>query len=75
MFTREDILGWTRKQPFQPFAIKISSGEVFEIAHPDMIIPTRSSLYLGKPEREARDPAVDRVIQVALVHVTQIESI
>jgi hypothetical protein len=33
--TREDVLQWLRREPFEPFQIHTSGGRVFEVLHPE----------------------------------------
>jgi len=36
-----------KKQPFQPVRIVTSSGQTYEIRHPEMAFLTRSSILIG----------------------------
>ena len=33
--TREDVLQWLQRAPFEPFQIHTSVGRVFEVLHPE----------------------------------------
>ena len=36
-----------RKRPFEPFRLVMSSGESYEVRHPEMAILTRSDMFVG----------------------------
>jgi len=55
-----------RRQPFEPLAIHLSSGEVHEVRHPECIA-------IGKTRVAITDPARDSVVVCNLLHVTSVE--
>ena len=46
----EDIRNLTRAQPFQPFRIHITSGDSYDIMHPDMLVSTPGSVCVAVPD-------------------------
>ena len=46
MFTAENILDRTRRQPFIPFRITTSTNATYDVAHPDMVVALRNRLIL-----------------------------
>lgn len=59
------------KRPFQPFRIIISSGESYEVRHPEVAFLSKTDMYVGiKPDRD-NIPADFRIC--SLLHVTAIE--
>jgi len=36
-------------QPFEPFAIHLSDGRVFEVRHPEFAVVSRDHVYVGVP--------------------------
>jgi hypothetical protein len=71
MMTAEHIREWLREVPFQPFRIVTSSGESYEIFHPDTVLVTTRVLYIGL-YRSNRPNVPDRVAHVAVMHVTEL---
>ena len=69
----EDILTLLRAQPFVPFRFHLSNGTTYEIRHPEFVMVGRSSLVIGLPRPNAREPVYDRFVTVALLHINQIE--
>jgi len=74
MFRRDDILNLQRARPFAPFRVVLSSGESYDIRHPEMILAGNSYLSIGIQERLEQNLPGDTVM-VALVHVMRIEPI
>jgi hypothetical protein len=45
--TLQDFQRMLRARPFQPFRVVMSSGEQYEVRHPEMAFLTRTSLVIG----------------------------
>jgi len=74
IFTRDDIVSRLREQPFTPLQIVTTTGQVYDIHHPDLMIALRNHLMVGTSSPD--EPSVaDRVTRVALVHVTEIRDL
>jgi len=58
-------------RPFKPFRLVMSSGESYEVRHPEMAMLTRSDILVGVGETDEGVPAEFRIC--ALLHVTSIE--
>jgi len=69
----DDIRQLTRAQPFKPFRVFLTTGETFDVHHPDMILATLGSVHIATPSPE--DPAADMgsVRILSLVHIQKIE--
>ena len=59
------------RRPFQPVKLTLSSGQTFEIRHPEMAMLTRTSILIGTDLSEDGVPAEFKI--VSLLHVTSIE--
>ena len=70
---RQDILDLTHAVPFQPFKLFITTGEVFEILHPEMIIATHGTAHIAVPAPGGPPDAADRVKIVSLMHIQKFE--
>jgi hypothetical protein len=74
MFLAEDILARMRISPFVPVRITITSGETFEILHPDLVLVGERDIAIGMASK--KNPAVYRTMtRVALLHVTAMEDL
>jgi hypothetical protein len=61
------------KRPFQPFKLVMSSGQSYEVRHPEMAWLSRTDIYVGVGETDEGVPA--RVRICSLLHVTAVEPI
>jgi hypothetical protein len=68
--TFREILG---RRPFQPVKLTLSSGEAYEIRHPEMALLTRTTLLVGVDISEDGVPTEFKVL--SLLHVTAIEPV
>lgn len=46
MIQPQEILGYLKAVPFQPFRIHMASGKTFDVRHPEMVRVGRSSIIL-----------------------------
>jgi hypothetical protein len=53
------------RQPFEPFELVMSSGEVHQVKHPEFAILSPSRLIVV-------DPVTDRLAILSLVHITEV---
>jgi hypothetical protein len=58
-----------RAQPFQPFEVHMSSGDVYQVSHPEQALVTGASIYIWYPDSEKED----HVVRCSLLHVTGVE--
>ena len=74
MFTQQDIRARVNHQPFTPFRIVTSSGESYEVHHPDLIMVGRRDLAVGIAD--AQDPTTyDQLARIAIMHITALEDL
>jgi len=62
-----------RKQPFEPFRVQLSNGQMHEVRHAEFAALSRTSVLIGIPSK--RDGVPDRFVQVDLLHVVAIEPV
>ena len=58
-------------QPFKPFRVVMSSGQYYDVRHPEMAWVTKSDLLVGIPELDEDVPATHRTL--SLLHITAVE--
>jgi hypothetical protein len=58
------------RRPFQPVKLTLSSGQTFEIRHPEMALLTRTSILIGTDLQDGI-PAEFKI--VSLLHVASME--
>jgi hypothetical protein len=71
----EVLLQMLRKQPFQPFRIHVLDGTVFEIRHPEMVMPGKRWFNVGLLNSTQDDLLFDRFVTVATMQVSRLEPI
>ncbi len=74
IFTPDDIQTRLREQPFTPIRIVTTTGQVYDIYHPDLVLVARHFLIVGTPSPN-RPTVADQVTRVALVHVTELRDL
>lgn len=68
----EDLREWVRRQPFEPFALYLTDGTVYEVHHRERALVARRTVSIGvlaHPE----DELPDRSTTVSLLHIARIE--
>lgn len=56
------------RRPFEPFEIRLSNGEKYEIRHPEMALLLKSRIVIG-------DADTDRMTICGLIHINSIETL
>jgi hypothetical protein len=58
-------------RPFRPFRLVMSSGQTYEVRHPEMAMLTRTSILVGIDIADDGVPAEFKIC--SLLHVTAVE--
>ncbi len=66
--TFRDLL---RQQPFKPFRLVMSSGQSYEVRHPEMAWVTKSDILVGIDSDDDFFPAEFKIC--SMLHVTAVE--
>jgi len=61
------------QRPFKPFWLVMSSGQTYEVRHPEMALLTRTDLLVGVGESEEGVPADFHIC--SLLHVATVEPV
>ena len=72
--TDEDLKEAVRRQPFAPFRLTLTTGDTFDIRHPELILVGRRSAVIGLTD-DASSLSFDRTYRVDLFHVVSVEEI
>ena len=75
MGIREQIVKLLKQQPFQPFRLILSNGNVHEIRNPETALVSPYYVIVGKPDLDLPGPAIVDSTMVAMIHIVEIESI
>lgn len=69
--TTMDFRHLLRRQPFKPFRLVMSSGESYEVRHPEMALVTKNDILVGTDLGDDGMPAEFRICP--LFHVATVE--
>jgi hypothetical protein len=67
----DDVRPKLRIQPFQPFRIRLSNGNTYDVPHPDLVMVGRSSITIGTPAPDLPGGVYDTAVTVSLLHVAE----
>ena len=70
IFTSDDIQTRLKEQPFVPARLVTTTGQTYDLYHPEMVVVARRFLFVGLPSAENPIQA-DQVTRLAYVHLTE----
>jgi hypothetical protein len=74
MRTAKEVLARVKHEPFIPFRIVMSSGEAYEIHHPELVFVGRREIIVGTPAQD--DPRIsEHNDYLSMLHVTALEEL
>ncbi len=62
-----------KERPFKPFRLVMSSGQTYEVRHPEMAMLTKSDILVGIDIEDDGVPAEFKIC--SMLHVTAVEPI
>ncbi len=62
----DTIREWLNRRPFEPFELRLSSGERYEVRHPELVAIGKNRIAIG-------DDEADRFVHVVLIHINSIQ--
>jgi hypothetical protein len=72
---RDDILSLLRRRPFRPFRVTVSSGDAFDVTHPDLAIASHQFVAIGVPRRRPMPSDFENFARVTLSQIVHIQRI
>lgn len=74
MFTAEEIRERVREIPFTPLRIFTSSGQSYDITHPELVFYGRRALHIGVASND--NPSIfETATRVAIMHITDLQEV
>lgn len=67
----EALKEWLGRRPFEPFRVVLSSGESYEVRHPEVALLVKGGLYVGLPAANGEIP--DRAAFCSMLHISAVE--
>ncbi len=74
MFTADDIQARFRDKPFVPLRIVTTTGQTYDVYHPDLVLVGRRALIVGTPS-EQNPTQFEQVTRVEIIHVTELRDL
>ena len=74
VFSSDDIQRRLRQSPFIPVRIIISSGQTFDVLHPDLVLVGRRDITIGMASTE-NPTQYEQTTRVPIMHVTALEDL
>jgi hypothetical protein len=68
----ETLKNFLLRKPFEPLRVKMSSGESYEIPHPEMAMLTKSGLIVCLPD--AHGGPSERIEFCSFLHIASVET-
>ena len=59
------------RRPFEPFSVRLSNGDAYEVRHPEMALLLRNGIYVAVPN--GGDQLPERAVWCSLLHVAAVE--
>ncbi|GIW97627.1 MAG: hypothetical protein KatS3mg111_0960 [Pirellulaceae bacterium] len=75
MMTFRRLVNYVGAEPFRPFRIKMTSGETFEIRHPEMIAIGRTTAHVFTWMNEDNEDPKEREREISILLIESIEPV
>jgi hypothetical protein len=66
-------------RPFEPFRVRLSSGDSYEVRHPEMALLLRNGIYVALPDdgtnQHGDEKLPDRAVWCSLLYLAAIEPV
>jgi len=66
--SNEELREFLEREPFEPFRVRLSSGDAYEIRNPGLAVAMRSRLLVADPES-------DRYTLIPFLHIAAVETL
>lgn len=74
MITSADVRERNHKRPFSPYRIITSSGQTYNVVHPEFLTIGKRYLILGLPIHES-EGKVGSAHWISVMHITALEAV
>ncbi len=68
LLNADTIREYLKREPFEPFVIRLSNGESYEVRHPECALLMKTKVIVGFPDE-------DRSVTCSLIHVNSVETL
>ena len=74
MLTADDIQARLHERPFTPVRIVTTTGQTYDVYHPDMVLVGRRFLIIGLPSTDNPMQA-EQVTRGGVLHITELKDL
>ena len=74
MINSSDIDAKLKERPFVPFRVIMSSGQYYDLYHPDLVLVGKRHLFVGTAS-EVNPTMFDRSSLLSILHVAALEAL
>ncbi len=74
MFTPNEIQTRLREQPFVPVRIVTSSGQSYDVTHPELVLVGSRSLIIGAASND-NPTQFESASRIAVMHITDLQDL
>jgi hypothetical protein len=71
--TADTVREFLRRTPFEPFRVVMSSGESYNVMHPEMALVSARALVLALPESSHAEG--ERLVFCSYLHIAHLETL
>jgi hypothetical protein len=71
--TADTVREFLRRTPFEPFRVVMSSGESYNVMHPEMALVSARALVLAVPESSHAEG--ERLVFCSYLHIAHLETL
>ena len=65
----KDMLEWIKASPFVPFEFELTTGERFQVRHPEHLLVGKTACYLATYDGDV----VERMHHIGLLHIVKVQ--
>jgi hypothetical protein len=73
----QNIRDLLQRRPFEPFRVVLSSGDSYDVRHPEFAWLVKGGLYVGLPSQENGNESdlPDRAVYCSALHIAAVEHV
>ncbi|MBI1902184.1 MAG: hypothetical protein HYS13_13875 [Planctomycetia bacterium] len=61
------------RRPFEPFRLRLSSGDIYDVRHPEMALLLQTGMYVALPDANGDLP--QRAAWCSVLHIAAVETL
>ena len=70
-----DLLRWLRRRPFRPFRLLLTTGRIYDVLRPDLMLVGNATITLELSDPDQLSLETRHEVEIALPHIIQVEEV